>query len=573
MPSIRHPRRLRRRATLVLLVCSLLAGVFLLRSCSTVNRDSGSEPPNPRIDPSVGQVWAHNVPQGLPERSEAAGANPYGSDYPLDLLAPDSSSNGSVAANLARARAAGITGMQILQMEGINSGEDFVTEWMQAVESDTGEPDPFVIAPCVLPKTSKGTIRLIEQYVAVARQHPSAARVNGAFVVYVFGSRELSVGAWNEVRSALVDRGLPVYLIGDLQTNASQHNNSLNRDLVSPYLDVFDAIWLFDDTADEFWPEFLRFVREEDKVFVGGLMPGYNRETARGGYLDAEGTGTFRRQWQRNLDAGIPWVNVVTWNDYVESTDIRAGSDWNLTRQDINAFFSAKLRKQPPPGSRPESYVSTPKFVRAGEPVRAEGLVLNGGADPVEVSVQIVDEQGRPLARAQAGSVAQGQATAVTTDPQHEPTVVGGTVVYADVTMTNERGERMQKVRSAPIVVYAEDGSGGDTDLTRRTYYSIPARQALPTPVTLSIPASPVTGQPVQAVARTKSPVRFLEVLQNTRSAGLAFDQEFYATPVPIRPKVIVGDQSVSSKPGGFYVARAIDDRGRVGYSVPQLFR
>lgn len=573
MPRIRQRLRFRSPSTLVVLLCLFLVCLLVLPSCSTPERKPESEPPNPRIDPPTGQVWAHYVPHGLPERSEAAGSPPYGSDYPLDLRSPGVVANGSVEANLARARAAGVTGMQILQIEGVNSGNDFVGEWMQVVERDSTGPDQFVIAPCLLPKTANGTIRLIEQYVNLARQHPAAARVDNAFVVYVYGSRELSVRAWNQVLSELKARQLPVYLIGDLQTDASQHGNSLDRGLVSPYLDVFDAIWLFDDSADDFWPDFVSFLREKDKVFVGGLMPGYNRETPRGGYVDAEGTATFRRQWQRHLDAAIPWVNVVTWNDYVESTDIRAGSDWNLTRQDINAFFSAKLRQQPTPRPSPQTYVTTPKFVRAGEPILAEGLVLNGGADPVKVSVQIVDGQGNPLAPALRVSVSGGQADAVTSGPQNEPDLAGGAVAYAEVTMANEQNEILQKVRSAPISVYAQDGSEAGTDLTRRSYYSIPARQALPGPVTLSMPASPVESQPVQAVARASSPVRFLEVLQNTRSAGLGFSAASYTTAVPMRPKVIVGGQKVSAHPHGFYLARAIDDRGRVGYSEPQFFR
>lgn len=576
MPRVRHRPRFRGTYPLVVLICLLVVGVLVFRSCSTSVPDSGSEPPTTRIDPPAGQVWAHYVPQGLPERSEAAGAQPYGSDFPLDLTSPDAPGEGSVDANLARARAAGVTGMQILQIEGVNSGEDFVEEWLRSAQRDTDGPDPFHIAPCILPKTATGTLAMIEQYVNLARQHPSAARVNDAFVVYVFGARELSVEAWQQVRSELVTRELPVYLVGDLQTEASQHGNSLNRDLVSPYLGTFDAIWLFDDTADKFWPDFVGFLREEDQVFVGGVMPGYNRETPRGGYVDAEGTATFRRQWQRNLDAGIPWVNVVTWNDYVESTDIRAGSDWNLTRQDINAFFSAQLRQQAPPLPNPQSYVTTPKFVLSGEPILAEGLVLNGGDVPVEVSVQIVDGQGNPLAPAVTTSVDGGQADAVRSDPAQGFPLAGGAVAYAEVTMVSEKGEALQKVRSAPIVVYAKDDPKTSTDLTRRSYYSIPARQALPMPVTLSMPASPVAGQPgqpVQAAAKTPSPVRFLEVLQNTRSAGLGFDAASFETAVPMQPKVIVGDQKVSAQPRGFYVARAIDDRGRVAYSAPQFFR
>ena len=565
------PRNRRSRPVRVgVLICCVSVCFWVLQGCSTEpNHDPERVPSAARPINPTGQVWAHYVPQGLPEQSEAAGSGPYGSNFPLDLQPPGTSGDGAVAANLARVRAAGFTGIQVLQIEGVNGGADFVEGWMQEVRRES-EQTPFMVAPCLLPKTTAGTVQLIEQYVALAREYPSAAKVEGAFVVYVYSARNLSVEQWSQVRAGLEERKLPVYLIGDLQTEASQHGDTLNKGLVRPYVDSFDALWLFDDRADQIWAEFLSFARAEDKTFVGGVMPGYNRETPLGGYLDAEGTATFRRQWQRNLEAGLPWVNVTTWNDYVESTDVRAGSDWNFTRQDINAFYSAQFRKTNLQFDGPQSYVTTPKSVLSGHPIRAEGLVLNDNSGAVSLHIVIVDRRGNPLAPAIRKEITGVTAQSVNTDIEHEPRVTTGTVVYAEVTLRNQQGKMLQKVRSAPIVVYSAEGAPGETEPSRRTYYSIPARQAMPEPVTLTVTNTGGEGRPVEAVAKTSSPVRFLQTIQNARSIGLGFDAESLTSSTPMERTRIVGGQHVSTSLGGFYLARAIDNRGRVAYSAPQ---
>ncbi len=270
----------------------------------------------------------------------------------------------------------------------------------------------------------------------------------------------------------------------------------------------------------------------------------------------------------------------------VEHTDITASSDWNVTRSDINAFYSARLRGLDPPDPGPQLYVTVPSYVRSGEPVRAEALVLNGGKAQVGVDVQLIDAAGRPVG-AGAGAVVPGHeagdattgdvVTAGDAPAGAAGTAVGGGFVRARATTIAADGTILQQVTSAPTVIQPA-GRPGRTPMQRTGYYSVPARAALPGQVSLRIdgdPAAPQSREAGGARATVTAPagaaVRFAEILQNTRQAGLGFGVPGFTAGVPMRPRRIIGGQRISADAAGCYVGRVIDAGERVGYSDPVL--
>lgn len=519
------------------------------------------------------QVWAHLVPHGLPDYVEEGGAPGYGSLFPLDLVGGDWRAPARPTSGLRRALQAGLTGVQVLQFDDVNRGSDFVREWMSQADAtweDSNQENNFSVAPCFSASTPEGVVRLAREYHTTARGHPSAARVEEKLVVYVYGTHSMTPGEWQLARSRLTADGIDLFWIVDLQTDASQHNMKVPVQVLDGYVKQFEAHWLFEDSTGGIWPELTDYIRSRHLSYAGGIMPGYDRETvAEGGYVDARGTREFRDQWEVSLALDAPWVNVVTWNDMVEHTEIKASSDWNVTRQDINAFYAAKFRRTAFPRASAELYVTVPSFVRLGETLRAEGLVLNGGSAETSVSIRLVDSAGRSLGGATSAVVSPGTAGDATTSAV-VTRYPAGRFVRAEAWTLDSNGAPLQKVLSAPVVIYGDRVEA--TPMMRKVYYSIPAARSLPGQIHFQVTSHPEDGSSTsQALVSTSQGTtpRFIQVLQNTRSAGLAIDKATLVSSIPMKPTMIIGGQAVSAAASGFYVARVIDQDERVGYSAP----
>ena len=121
------PARTTRRGFIAL---AAVTAVGVTASCAPGGAPAPRDPAPSALERR--QVWAHMVPQGLP-----LAADPdvhYGSERPLSLAPAGTGYERLVADQLTQARAAGLTGMQILLLDGVNSGTDFVADWMSAAD-------------------------------------------------------------------------------------------------------------------------------------------------------------------------------------------------------------------------------------------------------------------------------------------------------------------------------------------------------------------------------------------------------------------------------------------------------
>lgn len=505
------------------------------------------------------RVWVHYMIQ-LPDFNVDP---PYGAVYPLELRpSPTAPSRGSDS--IQRMQNAGINGMQVL----LNGYEDATSQIRQYLGNAERYPG-FVVAPCIAPDTEDQAVNLVKTYASIAAQYTSAAQEDGKLVVFTYGARYgKSPDFWRNVRNRLKRNGIATFFVNDIGANLSV-KTGLQTELVTPYFPIFDASYTFESTLPEFWNDVISLFNRYNQAYAGGIMPGYNRETPNGGYTDAQGTWRYRDQWQMGLKAGLRWQTINTWNDTVEHTEIRPNSDWNWTRADITAFYSAKLRGTPYRFSAPQLYITTAQMIHLGEAPQAEGMVLNPSSSPITVKIQLIDKNQASYSQIFSAVVEPNSAGAVTIPSQFTvSSFPAGRFLRARATMYNAAGKMMQEVTSAPILIYNPTEI---PDLQGRTmYYSIPAAKALPGSVRLSLngPISPRTTATVNPPAGTS--VRFAEVLQNTRQVKNMYAQAPFTTSIPlVNGRRIVGSQEISTNASGFYVARVIDQQERVGYSDP----
>ncbi len=202
------------------------------------------------------------------------------------------------------------------------------------------------------------------------------------------------------------------YLIDDLDTTGSQTGYCLRTDYFEPYYSMFDGNFVFDDSVEYIWPKTVANLNRHGRQFAGGIEPASDRQTcaidSSCDHIDAEGTRRYRRLWQLALASRSSWQTVNTRNDMVERTKVQATSNWNSTRADITAFYSAQLRHLPYPKPTAELYITTPHAIRIGETVKAEGLILNGSQRSVRFTTTLLDKVGRQVGAVQESIVAAG---------------------------------------------------------------------------------------------------------------------------------------------------------------------
>lgn len=520
------------------------------------------------------RVWAHAVAHGMPDYSNWNPDSYYGELYPLELVEGDYRVPRRVVSGVARMREAGINALTYMLFSG-DPGDNIANEFVVQADPTWNDPDPanhFMLAPTIYGELTVAEIEhLIREYAAFAVSHPSCARIGDKLVIWVYASQGHSASEWAQIRANVAD--LPLFFVGDLGIDGAVHGYQIEESRITPLFPYFDASYVFEDSLDHFWPATVEYVNRNSRAYAGGTMPGYNRDNVdAGGFIDADGTKLYRRLLEAQFADNGKWQCLVTWDDLVEHSEVRATSMWNKTRADVSAFYSAKFIGRAFPRPNPELYITTPTYVYAtADAIKAEAMVINGGKAPVKVTVQLYDDAGNAFGQAVSNiCYPTHTADATTSSSLYAGTAMVGKWLRARAQMFDANNVLLQSVTSAPIIVYP-NGLVASTRL-RRLYQSIPAYAALPVNPTLSLSGSPVDGAVTATVLAPDGMVpRFSEVLQNTRLAGIGYGKTSFQTAVPMGQKQYLAT-TTTSLANGYYVGRIIDEQERVGYSDPLYF-
>ena len=514
--------------------------------------------PDPIVQasPDRPMVWVHSMVCFPLDLKWLPGG--YGQCAPLEQEQglEERTGKGWAATDIQDAKAAGVDGFSV----DVFDGDD--RSYLEQADAVGG----FLIAPCLDLSTTPDArreataIRVIEQNCRVAERHPSAARVGGAYVVFLYGTGMLSPEAWGRVRAQVKADGYDTYLVAAVEAGGDLSVESkFPREVMARYLPPFEAAYSFGSTGP-WWKETGALVKDSGKVWAGGMMPGYDRETPNGGYSDARATAAYREEWHRHLAAKPAWACVSTWNDLAENTELLPDSDWNVTRAELTRWFSAKFKGQSVGWTQPHLYVTTPKTVYRDRPVPAEGLALNTLPRPVRVTTELMDGAGRPVGRPVTALVPPGQDGAATATIRLSA-FPAGRFLRARATL-RDGAKVIATVLSAPILALDEMSQPG----YRQTYYSIPAHKSLPGTVRLAVRAAPGDGmRQARVIPPVGTLVRFAEALHNG-----ALARNFFHAPATITlPRRDEGGQVIGLTAWGFTVGRVTDDHFRVGYSDP----
>ena len=107
-------------------------------------------------------------------------------------------------------------------------------------------------------------------------------------------------------------------------------------------------------------------------------------------FWESRGSLLFRTMWQEAIDRGADWVQVITWNDYSESTEIAPSTETGFAFSDLTAFYIAwfKTGRQPLITRDAIYYFHRVQFIAAPIPAGEQRYHLNAattGADRIEM--------------------------------------------------------------------------------------------------------------------------------------------------------------------------------------------
>jgi hypothetical protein len=110
-------------------------------------------------------------------------------------------------------------------------------------------------------------------------------------------------------------------------------------------------------------------------------------------FWEAANTELFRTLWMQAIEGGVPYVHLITWNDYSESTEIAPSSGTQFLFYDLTAFFVDWLKTDRPPAIVQDAlyYSHRTQVLDLQQQHRPDDTVFrNLGALPVRNNIELV---------------------------------------------------------------------------------------------------------------------------------------------------------------------------------------
>jgi hypothetical protein len=254
----------------------------------------------------------------------------------------------------------------------------------QAVAPDFGMvPEPDIPATWDIPTAD------VQQALSVLARHPSAFRLaDGRALVAPFAPERKPVAFWADILGGLTAQGirtafLPILL--DVRPNAPKFAPISYGMSEWGQRDVSDATA---DTSAAFW----RGTAGADAVWMAAVAPQDERPKS-SIFWEAGNTSLYRSLWERAIAERVPYVQIITWNDYGENTQISPSSRTNFLFYDLSAYYISWYKS----GRRPRILRDAIYYCHRLEMLDQQASVPVGetplklmGRDPIRNDVELI---------------------------------------------------------------------------------------------------------------------------------------------------------------------------------------
>jgi hypothetical protein len=283
------------------------------------------------------EPWRESAPGRLD-----LGATHYPARGPYDSRDP-----AVIRDQIRAAQAAGLDGF-VVSWWGRASEEARTFGALLAVARDTG----FRVAPYY--ETGElwigGAAQVAADLDALLARHGREAAwltVNGAPVVFLYGTHRLRPAAWDYVRRRLQASGRPVFLVGDSARPG--------------WLDALDALHVYTPVTflargrdlTRVYRDWAATARAAGLPFLPAVAPGFDDRVIRqpGTVVDRRGGATYDATWRAALAVDPPWVLVASWNEWHEGSEIEASREHGTRYLEATRAWVELFRARPRPTS------------------------------------------------------------------------------------------------------------------------------------------------------------------------------------------------------------------------------
>jgi Glycosyl hydrolase family 71. len=176
--------------------------------------------------------------------------------------------------------------------------------------------------------------------------HPAVYRMSdGRLLIAAFTADRLPVDWWQDLFKTLKKTGIKVYFMPVFQGW---------RDKFSPFTAISDGLADWGDRSlsgfDSVMPG-AAAAHELGKIWMSPVSPQLFRPKKNDlFYKEAGGSTLFRETWRVAREGGADWVQIITWNDYGEGTEIAPSTGIQYAFYDLTGFYGTwfKTGQQPP---------------------------------------------------------------------------------------------------------------------------------------------------------------------------------------------------------------------------------
>lgn len=286
-------------------------------------------------DPALDYYTTHYLrPEG--ERGSFLASGGYIRERPLPR-APIADSNWQkidMAGEVRRAAAIGIDGF-IVNLMGVappnGSWQKFLT-MLDAVE-ESGLRFKLIPSLDVAMFATTTADQVYEALQGIARRPGLFRMPDGRLVLSSFKAEAWPTASWQQLFARLQAAGTRVAFVPTLLAWNPTPFASFSHGLgVWGPRTVSGAAWLTGMATD---------VRRLRRLWMAPVAPQDFRPHRGGVYWEAQNSQLFRDMWQQAIRTRAEWVQIITWNDYAEGTEVAPSTGIQHAFYDLAAYYIA----------------------------------------------------------------------------------------------------------------------------------------------------------------------------------------------------------------------------------------
>jgi hypothetical protein len=188
-------------------------------------------------------------------------------------------------------------------------------------------------------KNDQSPQRLANMFLTLAA-YPSAYRMDdGRLVISAFRGNDKPASWWQEVFAIMADKGESVYFVPLIQPWWDEDGKW--QEELKPFLPIVDGISTWGPrwaSAAERWQNFPSTIAQYNKISMSPVGAQDMRAKSLI-YWEARNTQSYRKLFEAAIAGKANWIQLITWNDYSEATEISPSTGTQFSLYDLTAYY------------------------------------------------------------------------------------------------------------------------------------------------------------------------------------------------------------------------------------------